>query len=302
MDIKTQLKNLIKAADLYRSQGLLTEAIEKYEKAAALIQMTDGITNRQNFIDNISKKIATIQKKIKKIEKQPVLPEVSKKEQDIIKALFTESKGKSKDEAAMEGAMTLAKFGQLERAIEEFTQLLEKASLRIEAAKNILRCHMAYTSIEDAVTQFQKWQTNPLFPPNQLLTIRLFLEVFRYDNVKEKISLQLKDASDVEELDIVNGKYPDICSVILTLDEGPLKGGTFILDVSFQTENVISLFLEGHKEELLKHFEIGRTLKNVQFHSTIAIFKGKGVVTESVKMASGYRQGDYRIDIDVLSG
>jgi len=115
MDIKTQLKNLIKAADLYRSQGLLTEAIEKYEKAAALIQMTDGIANRQNLIDNISKKIATIQKKIKKIEKQPVLPEVSQKEQDIIKALFTESKGKSKDEAAMEGAMTLAKFGQLER-------------------------------------------------------------------------------------------------------------------------------------------------------------------------------------------
>ena len=301
MDIKTQLKDLIKAADLYRSQGLFSEAIEKYQKAADLIQRTEGIPNRQNLIDNISNKIVTLQNKIKKIEKQSALPEVPKEDQDLIKELFTESEGKSKDEANMEGAMTLAKFGQFDRAIEEFTQMLEKASLRIEAAKNILRCHMAYASIDDAVTQFQKWQTSPLFSSHQLLTIRLFLEVFRYDNQKEKISHQLRDASDVEELDITNGKCPDICSMIITLEEGPLQGGTFILDVSFQTGNVITLFLESHKEELLENFETGKMLSNVQYHSTIAIFKGKGMVTERVKMESGSRQGDYRIDIHIFS-
>ncbi|UCD88986.1 MAG: hypothetical protein JSW04_11115 [Desulfobacterales bacterium] len=301
MDIKTQLKDLIKAADLYRSQGLLAEAIEKYQKAADIIQRTDGIPSRQNLIDHISNKIVTLQNKIKKIEKQSALPEVPKEEQDLIKELFTESEGKSKDEANMEGAMTLAKFGQFDRAIEEFTQMLEKASLRIEAAKNILRCHMAYASIDDAVTQFQKWQTSPLFSSHQLLTIRLFLEVFRYDNQKEKISHQLRDASDVEELDITNGKCPDICSMIITLEEGPLRGGTFILDVSFQTGNVITLFLESHKEELLENFETGKMLSNVQYHSTIAIFKGKGMVTERVKMESGSRQGDYRIDIHIFS-
>ncbi|UCD32366.1 MAG: hypothetical protein JSV38_00200 [Desulfobacterales bacterium] len=301
MDIKTQLKDLIKAADLYRSQGLLAEAIEKYQKAADIIQRTDGIPSRQNLIDHISNKIVTLQNKIKKIEKQSALPEVPKEEQDLIKELFTESEGKSKDEANMEGAMTLAKFGQFDRAIEEFTQMLEKASLRIEAAKNILRCHMAYASIDDAVTQFQKWQTSPLFSSHQLLTIRLFLEVFRYDNQKEKISHQLRDASDVEELDITNGKCPDICSMIITLEEGPLRGGTFILDVSFQTGNVITLFLESHKEELLENFETGKMLSNVQYHSTIAIFKGKGMVIERVKMESGSRQGDYRIDIHIFS-
>lgn len=301
MDIKTQLVSLIKAANLYKSQGLLAEAIEKYKKAAALIQTTDGITNRQNLIDNISKKIATLRNEIKKIEGQSALPEVPKREQDLIKTLFSDSNGKSKDEVAMEEAMTLAKFGQFERAIEDFTELLKKASLRIDAAKNILRCYMAYTSIEDAVTQFQQWQSNPLFSSNELITIRLFLEVFRYDNLKEKIYPQLKDASDVEELDITNGKCPDICSMIITLEEGPLKGGTFILDVSFQTGNVITLFLEGHKKELLENFEVGKTLNNVQFHSTIAIFKGNGVVAERVKMMSGSRKGDYRLELHVQS-
>lgn len=301
MDIKTQLVSLIKAANLYKSQGLLAEAVEKYKKAAALIQTTDGITNRQNLIDNISKKIATLRNEIKKIEGQSALPEVPKREQDLIKTLFSDSNGKSKDEVAMEEAMTLAKFGQFERAIEDFTELLKKASLRIDAAKNILRCYMAYTSIEDAVTQFQQWQSNPLFSSNELITIRLFLEVFRYDNLKEKIYPQLKDASDVEELDITNGKCPDICSMIITLEEGPLTGGTFILDVSFQTGNVITLFLEGHKKELLENFEVGKTLNNVQFHSTIAIFKGNGVVAERVKMMSGSRKGDYRLELHVQS-
>ena len=301
MDIKTQLINLIKAADLYRSQGLLTEAVEKYEKAAVLIKASEGITNRQNLIDNISEKITSLQNKIKKIEKQPALPEVPKEEQDLIMALFSDSNGKSDEEAAMAGAMTLAKFGQFERAIEELTELLKKAALRIDAAKNILRCHMANTSIEDAVTQYQKWQSDPRFASYQLITIRLFLEVFRYDNLKEKISVQLKDAADVEELDIINKKCPDICSMILTPEEGPLKGGTFIIDVSFQTGNVVSLFLESHKEELLENFEVGKMLSNVQFHSTIVIFKGNGVVTERVKMTSGSRQGDYRIDVHVLS-
>jgi len=302
MDIKTQLKDLLKAAELYRSQGLLAEAIEKYENALNLIQKTDGIKNRQNFLDNISRKIADLQNDIKKIEKQSTLPEVTKKDQDLIKELFSDLKGKSEDEAAVEGAITLAKFAQFERAIEEFTELLEKASIRVDAAKNILRCHMALTSIEDAVTQFQKWQSNPLFTPNQLLSIRLFLEVFRYDNLKDRISLQLKNPADVEEFDIQNGKCPDICSMIITLEDGPLKGGTFILDVSFQTDNVVSLFIEGHKEELLKNFEVGKTINNLLFHSTIAIFKGKGVVLEKIKIDTGSRQGDCRLDIQVISG
>jgi len=299
MDMKIQLKKLIQSAELYRSQGLLAEAKEKYEDALSWIQEAELIKDGKNLADIISKKIKTVQQHIEKIEKQPTLPEVSKKEQDIIKDLFTETKEKDQDSKALEGAVTLAKFGQFERAFSDLNRLLNKPYLRMKAAKNILRCHMARTSIEDAMTQFQKWQSSNLFTPNQLITIRLFLEVFRFDNLKENITLQLRDPEGVDKLEITDGEWPDICAMIITLDDGPLKGGTFVLDVSFQVGNLITLFVAGHKEELLQNFKTDKVLKNLQFNTTIAIFKGKGIVSEKIKVDSGPRKGDYRLDIKV---
>jgi len=301
MDVKKRLKNLLETAKLYRSQGLLFEAKGKYEDAAALIQEAGLIKDGQNLTDIISKKISGVKKAIERIEKQPTLPEVSEKHQDVIKELFSDTTGKDKDAAVLEGAITLAKFGQFDRALKDLNELLKSATDRMNVAKNILRCHMASTSIEDAVVQFQKWQSSDIFTNGQLITIRLFLEVFRFDNFKENISLQLKNPADVEKLEITNGKIPDICSMIITLVEGPLKGVTFVLDVRFQIGNVITLFIEDHKEELLESFEVGKNLDNLQFNTTVAIFKGKGIVAEKVRIDSGTRQGDYRIDIQVTS-
>ena len=301
MDIKKRLKNLLETAKLYRSQGLLFEAKGKYEDAAALIQEAGLIKDGQNLTDIISKKISGVKKAIERIEKQPTLPEVSEENQDVIKELFSDTTGKDKDAAVVEGAITLAKFGQFDRALKDLNELLKSAPARMNAAKNILRCHMARTSIEDAVVQFQKWQSSDIFTKSQLITIRLFLEVFRFDNFKENISIQLKNPADVEKLEITNGKIPDICSMIITLVKGPLKGVTFVLDVRFQIRNVITLFIEEHKEELLESFEVGKNLDNLQFNTTVAIFKGKGIVAEKVRIDSGTRQGDYRIDIEVTS-
>ena len=290
MDIKKRLKNLLETAKLYRSQGLLFEAKGKYEDAAALIQEAGLIKDGQNLTDIISKKISGVQKAIERIEKQPTLPEVSEENQDVIKELFSDTTGKDKDAAVVEGAITLAKFGQFDRALKDLNELLKSAPARMNAAKNILRCHMARTSIEDAVVQFQKWQSSDIFTNSQLITIRLFLEVFRFDNFKENISMQLKNPADVEKLEITNGKIPDICSMIITLVKGPLKGVTFVLDVRFQIRNVITLFIEEHKEELLESFEVGKNLDNLQFNTTIAIFKGKGIVAEKIRIDSGTRQ------------
>jgi tetratricopeptide (TPR) repeat protein len=301
MDIKVQLKKMIQTAELYRSQGLLSEATGKYEDALALLQGSELIQGGQKLADIISKKIRAVKNDIQKIEKQPILPEVSRDKQDIIKTLFTETKDTSKESEVLEGALTLAKFGQFERSLEELNELLKAPHLRMKAAKNILRCHMARSSIEAAYHQFQKWQSSNLFSPNQLLTIRLFLEVFRFDNLKENVSLQLRDPEHVDELEITDGEFPDICSMIITFDDGPLKGGTFVLDVSFQTGNVITLFVAGHKEELLNNFKVGKILERLQFNTTIAIFKGKGIVDEKVQIDSGPRRGDYRLDIKVTS-
>ena len=246
MDIKTELKNLLQAAELYRTQGLLEEAKEKYELGLELTQGAERIKNKQKIVDNINKKILALKKEIESLEKQPTLPEVPKEEQDLIKELFSDAKNKGKEESLIEGAIALAKFGQFDRAIVELKTLLEKAAFRVDAAKNILRCHMARTSIDDAVIQYQEWKSGEIFTSGQLLTIRLFLEVYRYDDLKEKTPLELRTMEEAEELNIKDGIYPDICSIIITLDEGPLEGGTFVLDVGFQEKNSITLFIESH--------------------------------------------------------
>ena len=97
MDVKERLKNLLETAKLYRTQGLLFEAKGKYEDALTLIQQTGLIKDGQNLIDIISKKISVVKKDIEKIEKQPTLPEVSEKVQDVIKELFSDTTGKDKD-------------------------------------------------------------------------------------------------------------------------------------------------------------------------------------------------------------
>ena len=89
MDIKVQLKKMIQTAELYRSQGLLSEATGKYEDALALLQGSELIQGGQKLADIISKKIRAVKNDIQKIEKQPILPEVSRDKQDIISSSVT---------------------------------------------------------------------------------------------------------------------------------------------------------------------------------------------------------------------
>ncbi len=72
--------------------------------------------------------------------------------------------------------MALAKFGQFDRAISEFEDLIEESPLRIVAAKHILRCHVAMRTLHDPVLQFQKWVTTGCFEKEELGELSTFLE------------------------------------------------------------------------------------------------------------------------------
>ena len=77
--------------------------------------------------------------------------------------------------AALEGAVALAKFGQFDRAHQELQPLLAKDGVKVEAAKNILRCHLAAGSAEEAVSQYRLWHTDERFQMGQLEMIRVYL-------------------------------------------------------------------------------------------------------------------------------
>ncbi len=321
MNIVEKIKALLKEAELYHSMGLLNEAMEKYKKAMELIQGSEQLKSRTNLVAGISKKINALEKDIHKVEAAADKPEVSAKVQDLIKKLFAASEDKDQDTVALDGAIALAKFGQHERALLEFKELLAKDSVRVVAAKNIIRCHMANTSVDAAVDQYEQWLSSDLFVPGELNKLRFFLEsILKKEGIEKELptseiqaappepTIEMPEIEDakIEVLEIKedednDDEVLDINSIGITLDSGPRKGEIVELGVSFQSGNVISLLITGTDTDLIELFNVGETLHNIQFYSPIAMFGGSGIVDTKTHIESGPRRGDYSIDLKVVS-
>ncbi|MES0445152.1 MAG: hypothetical protein ABUJ92_01275, partial [Desulfobacterales bacterium] len=176
MNLINKIKILLKEAEIFHSQGLLDEAMGKYNEATELIKSDEQLKSRKKLIHGISEKINTLKKDLTKVHEAPKKPEVSTKVQDLIKKMFLFSAKRDEDTIALDGAIALAKFGQYNKALKEFNELLKKDSLRVVAAKNILRCHMALASTEDAIAQYEQWHAGDIFNENQLDKLSVFFE------------------------------------------------------------------------------------------------------------------------------
>lgn len=298
-----KIKSLLQQAEVYKKQGLLNEAKIKYDFVKELIQNNDAFQNKQKLIESLDKKIAGLNNKIKTVESAPVKPEMSQHVNELIKKLFSfSSKEKSDDDAALEGAIALAKFGQFEGALKEFKKLIEVESQRVSAAKNILRCHLEMGSVDHANEQLGEWQENEqLFSSDQLDKINVF-----YNDVLDKKGLKketplTEEQSYSPEDEETDEEFLDISAVAIAFDNGPNKGEQVELDVSFQSGNVISLIVSSKDEHLIENLKVGVRLDDVHFYSPVAIFRGSGVVSAKTQIKSGPKKGDYSLDIKIES-
>lgn len=306
MDLKQQIKTLIQEAELYRTQGLLKESKNKYNKIISLINSNTQIKNRESLTAGIARKIEAVDNEILKLAEAPTLVEVPEKIQDLIKKQFAFA-AQDEDSAAIEGAIALAKFGQIDRALKEFGLLLDKDAVRVVAAKNIIRCHITRTSVEDAVIEYEKWRTSDKFSPAQLNSVRLFLE----DILAKKGSAQTLPPVPEEAPSLEKGKaaneelqeeeYLDISAIKITFEDGPQKGRSIEFDVNFQSGNVLSLIISSKDKYIIENLNVGIKLNNVQFFSPIAIFEGTGLIAEKTQIGTGPKRGDYSLDIKILS-
>ncbi len=174
MGDQEQIKSLASEAELYRTQGLLKESKEKYLKVLQLIKKNQRFQQDEKAIDSIKFKIHSLEKDMAEMDQETEAPELSGKVQDLIKKSFAFSQ--DKDAAQMEGAVALAVFGQYEGALAEFGRLLKEGASPLIAAKNILRCHLAFSSADAAINQYQEWLSGELLYKEQLRNIRSFLE------------------------------------------------------------------------------------------------------------------------------
>jgi len=330
MNIVKQVTSLLKEAELYHKQGLLEEAMGKYDKANELTQNDPLLRTKQNLVDGISKKIALLKKDIEKVEQASTTPEVSAEVQKLIKRLYTFSTEQDEDAMELDGAIALAKFGQYDSALSEFNELIKKESLRVVAAKNILRCHMAMSSEDEAFAQYEQWLSSDMFAPDQIDKLRMFFEkILEKEGVSralptawapEEDDAPLIEMSDVDELQIQDAdadsvyvddfefeesedepdEILDINSIRFTALSGPRKGQTLELIVNFQSGNVISLLIPHRDKDLVESFKVGDTIDNIEYYSPIAIFNSSGLVTDIVQIKTGPRRGDYNLDIKVV--
>jgi len=332
MNIIKKIKTLLKEAELYHSQGLLYEAIAKYNDATELIQNNEQLKNKQNLLEGISNKINILNKDISKIELAPKKPEVSGNIQDLIKKMYAFSPDVDEDAKAIEGAVALAKFGQFKRAISDFNELLKKDSTRIDAAKNILRCHMALYSIDKAISQYEDWLLDDIFHPDQLDKIYIFFEsLLKTEGVeqtlpktkeqvdKDRIAVSLEkdqvpvtepeDAglekreaepegeveSEAESEDVL-----DVNSIGISVESGPQKGHIYEFKVRFQLGKVVSLLIPSRDKDVIENFKVGSEIHGVQYYSNVGLFKGSGLVSAVKEITIGPLRGDFCVDIEVV--
>ena len=324
MNIVKKIKTLLKEAELYHSQGLLYDAITKYNDATELIQKDDQLKNKQVLIEGISKKINILKKDISKVELAPKKPEVSASIQDLIKKMFSFSPDNDEDSKALEAAVALAKFGQFKRAISEFKTLLDKDSVRVDAAKNILRCHIALYSANDAVSQYESWLINDAFPIDQANKLRIFLENLLKREGVEKILPRTKEEvritqtadspeNDLEQVSKAETKEEeqreaaaesedviDVNSIGITMDVGSQKGNVYEFKVRFQLGKVISLLIPSRDKDVVENFIIGSEINNVQYYSNIGLFNGSGLVAAVKEISIGPLRGDFCVDIEII--
>jgi len=324
MGIKEQIKSVLREAEIYRTQGLFNEAMVKFKYASELIEKNVKPENGRHLVDGITKKIELLKQTISKYNDPEKPPEMPVEIQNLIKEKFSFSTDKKS--AALDGAIALTKFGQFERAIKEFKELLKMESFRLVAAKNILRCYFASSSsAEGAVSQYKEWLTLGLFTPGQLEKIRFFLENLLKEKgiesklpaakeekavIKEEVAVKkapdktmpaTKHLIEIPESGKEEEEFLDVSSVGIILETEGKKHPEIILDVSFQSGNMVSLIVPVREKLLIENMKAGLKLNNVQFYLPIAILNGSGVVSAFTRIGSGPKMGNYSLDLKMFT-
>lgn len=306
MDIKEKIKALVGEAKIYQSQGLLNEATELYYQIKDILNSSQ-IKGKEKLLEDVTKKIQMLGNRAAKFEASASQPEISAKAQELIRKLFTRSESSDSEQVALEEAITLAKFGQFDQAIDDFTALLGNEKIKLEAAKNILKCYIEIEAVSKATDRFHDWQQEDLFNPDQLKKLRAFFENLvhkRGGGADAEEPAEIEESEEAYEQDdalLDEDDMIDISSVGITVESGPSKGKQVELDVSFQSGNMISLILSSKDKQLIESFSVGQKLNELHFYSPIAIFKSSGVVSAKTKISSGPKQGDYCLDIEIKS-
>ena len=168
MDINKEIKKIIKEADLYQTQGLLSEAESKYQEILKLFQGNLEIENADRIKKAVEKKISDLDKERKHVEKKVMSPHMTKESQDLITQMFVDADGEDSSSAKFEGAKALIKFGQFDRAVEELKHLIKEDEIKSDAAKQLITCYILSLRVDEGIKQIENWISSEFLSKEQL--------------------------------------------------------------------------------------------------------------------------------------
>lgn len=301
MNLKETIQTLFREIEVYRSHSLFEEAMEKCQKLSSLIAQNDRIKNKQELLDLLSQKIQILQKESDKVEADAAKAQMSPRQEEVVRKVFVVSGATDEESAAWESASVLLAFGQYEKALKEFQKLISHDSFRLSAAKNILRCHSGLSALDRAVEQYHQWLSDIRFPYREVESIRSFLQ-----DILDKKGVQ-QTLPKPEEAATVDGEkeeeetFIDILSIqlpnVFKLDDGR----DAVLEVSYQSGNLISVIIAKRDEALIKKFKTGLTIDNVQLFSPAVVFRAACRVSAINLITSGPRKEGYAVVLQVLN-
>jgi len=297
-EIKKPILLLLQEIEAYRSHSLFAEAKSRCRELSDIIQKSYQLRNKHRLLATVSKKMKALDNDIRAFEEAGALVQMSIEEQEVVKKLFSFSMEEGTDSAIFEGATALLVFGQYEGAFKEFNKLMKSDALRIVAAKNILRCHMGFSSIDDAIEQYQIWLSGGKLPPEQLDKVRFFLQgILDKKGINKKLPVPI----DVQNDEVSKEEFIDILSIILPFDDESQKKKEILLDVNFQRRNMINLIISKKDQDLIDYLKTGEKLNDVQFNSAEIIFKDSCTISEKSQIRSGPKAGDYTLTLEILN-
>jgi tetratricopeptide (TPR) repeat protein len=287
------VRSLVKQASVYRAQGLLAESRVKYEEILSFLGTNLHLQNTEKFTEAVRERILDVNRDIAEIRSAPTTPDLSPQLQSLIKKLFTFSR--TKEVAAIEGALALAKFGQYEEAVSELQKLLKEGILPTIAAKNILRCYLSLSLPQSAVSQFKEWMRNETLSKEDLKYVRDFLVIsLRNKGMNEMVpALSGEIQASVKTQD----DFLDISSIKIHFHDGKRQRYAVELDVVYQVGGLTSVVVSSADRALLDSLKLGKILHDIQFYTPVTVFRGAGIVSRKSVLEKGPRKGNYLIDI-----
>jgi tetratricopeptide (TPR) repeat protein len=295
--VQEQIRSLVKEAQLYRTQGLLAESREKYLKVLQFLGEDQQSLNNGQLEGVVRDRIRAVEEDMTEIDRAAPAPDLSDNVQNIIKRVFASSDDEEKGE--FRGAVALAKFGQYERALREFQELLKKSAMPVIAAKNIIMCHLTFSSAEAAAGQLEQWISRDVLPNDDLKEIRSFLgEELEKNGVEvnlpeiDELPLETEEIEEEEDTGVLA-----ISSICIPLGEGTFEGDMVEFDVTFQTESIVSVIVKAHQKDLLNVFRLGTRLSYIQCYSPGAVYRCSGTIFGKSGITYGPKKGDYALEI-----